>query len=150
MQIAIVGGGATGALCALHLALALRNRAVEIAVIEPADVIGRGVAYATDDHGICSTCVLPTWARSPTSPTICSNGFGAREAGEEWCLQRHFVLFRAGFTALTLPAKAHCHICIVLEGNSLRPGAQAQPFQTTADVADKQKIEEPTDAEQTA
>jgi uncharacterized NAD(P)/FAD-binding protein YdhS len=49
VRIAIVGGGATGALAALHLALALRNRPIEIVVIEPADVIGRGVAYATDD-----------------------------------------------------------------------------------------------------
>ena len=49
MQIAIVGGGATGVLFALHLSRALRQQAVEIVVIEPAEVIGKGVAYATDD-----------------------------------------------------------------------------------------------------
>ena len=49
MQIAIVGGGATGALSALHLTRALHQRAAEILVIEPADVIGKGVAYGTKD-----------------------------------------------------------------------------------------------------
>ena len=49
MQIAIVGGGATGVLSALHLSRALRRQAAEIVVIEPAEVIGKGVAYATDD-----------------------------------------------------------------------------------------------------
>jgi uncharacterized NAD(P)/FAD-binding protein YdhS len=49
MRIAIVGGGATGALAGLHLARALGTRATEIVVIEPAAEIGRGLAYATTD-----------------------------------------------------------------------------------------------------
>jgi uncharacterized NAD(P)/FAD-binding protein YdhS len=50
MVIAIIGGGATGAVFGLHLTHALRRRGgVEILVIEPADVVGRGVAYATGD-----------------------------------------------------------------------------------------------------
>jgi len=49
MQIAIIGGGATGALAALHLARALRQRVTEIVVVEPAEDVGRGLAYATDD-----------------------------------------------------------------------------------------------------
>jgi uncharacterized NAD(P)/FAD-binding protein YdhS len=49
MRIAVVGGGATGALAALHLARVLGKRAAEIAVIDPADEIGRGLAYATTD-----------------------------------------------------------------------------------------------------
>jgi uncharacterized NAD(P)/FAD-binding protein YdhS len=49
MRIAIIGGGATGALSALHLTRALQQRPVELVVIEPAEVIGKGVAYATDD-----------------------------------------------------------------------------------------------------
>jgi uncharacterized NAD(P)/FAD-binding protein YdhS len=50
MRVVIVGGGATGALAALHLARFERDRA-EIVVIEPAEEIGRGMAYATDDPG---------------------------------------------------------------------------------------------------
>ena len=50
MVIAIIGGGATGAVFALHLTRALRRRrGVKILVIEPADAVGRGVAYATGD-----------------------------------------------------------------------------------------------------
>jgi uncharacterized NAD(P)/FAD-binding protein YdhS len=49
MQIAIIGGGATGALAALHLARALSRRATEIFVVEPAEEVGRGLAYATED-----------------------------------------------------------------------------------------------------
>ena len=48
MQIAIVGGGATGALAALHVTRAL-GTGIDIVVIEPAAEVGRGVAYATDD-----------------------------------------------------------------------------------------------------
>ena len=48
MQIAIVGGGATGALAALHLTRAL-GPTTEIVVVEPAEEVGRGLAYATDD-----------------------------------------------------------------------------------------------------
>ena len=51
MRIAIIGGGASGALAALHLARALPVGAVEIIVIEPAEEIGRGLAYSTDDPG---------------------------------------------------------------------------------------------------
>ncbi len=48
-RIAIVGGGATGALVALHLVRALPKSQAEIIVIEPAGTVGRGLAYATDD-----------------------------------------------------------------------------------------------------
>jgi uncharacterized NAD(P)/FAD-binding protein YdhS len=51
MRIAIVGGGASGALMALHLARALPAGSAEIIVIEPAGEIGRGLAYSTDDPG---------------------------------------------------------------------------------------------------
>jgi uncharacterized NAD(P)/FAD-binding protein YdhS len=50
MRIAIVGGGATGALVGLHLIRALGDRSIEIIVIEPAAEIGRGVAYSTADQ----------------------------------------------------------------------------------------------------
>jgi uncharacterized NAD(P)/FAD-binding protein YdhS len=49
MRIAIVGGGATGVLAALHLARALPGSATEIVLLEPAQAMGRGLAYATDD-----------------------------------------------------------------------------------------------------
>jgi len=48
-RIAIVGGGATGTLAALHLARAFPDGAAEIFLIEPGEAIGRGVAYSTDD-----------------------------------------------------------------------------------------------------
>ena len=51
MHIAIIGGGASGALAALHLARALPVGSAEIIVIEPAEEIGRGLAYSTDDPG---------------------------------------------------------------------------------------------------
>jgi uncharacterized NAD(P)/FAD-binding protein YdhS len=51
MRIAIIGGGASGALTALHLARALPAGTAEIIVIEPAEEIGRGLAYSTDDPG---------------------------------------------------------------------------------------------------
>jgi len=51
MRIAVVGGGATGALAALHLARVSGKPAseIDISVIEPAAEIGRGLAYTTND-----------------------------------------------------------------------------------------------------
>src|SRR5262245_61521174 len=51
MRIAIVGGGASGALMALPLARALPAGSAEIIVIDPAEEIGRGLAYSTADPG---------------------------------------------------------------------------------------------------
>lgn len=51
MRIAIIGGGASGALMALHLARALPTGSAEVIVFEPAEEIGRGLAYSTDDPG---------------------------------------------------------------------------------------------------
>jgi uncharacterized NAD(P)/FAD-binding protein YdhS len=48
MRIAIIGGGATGTLAAVHLARRLAGRA-DIVVIEPRAELGRGLAYSTDD-----------------------------------------------------------------------------------------------------
>ncbi len=48
MRIAIIGGGATGALAAVHIARRLAGRA-EITLVEPGEAIGRGLAYSTDD-----------------------------------------------------------------------------------------------------
>nr|WP_306175550.1 MULTISPECIES: FAD/NAD(P)-binding protein [unclassified Stenotrophomonas] len=45
-DLAIVGGGAAGALVALH-ALRSATRAVHIALFEPASVLAQGIAYAT-------------------------------------------------------------------------------------------------------
>ena len=49
MQIAIVGGGATGILVATHLARRLDAADDEVVMIEPGETLGRGLAYATDD-----------------------------------------------------------------------------------------------------
>jgi len=49
MRFAIVGGGATGILAAAHLARRLDPANDEVAVIEPGETLGRGLAYATDD-----------------------------------------------------------------------------------------------------
>jgi uncharacterized NAD(P)/FAD-binding protein YdhS len=49
MRIAIIGGGATGVLAALHLARVLSRDVAEILIIEPATTLGRGLAYSTED-----------------------------------------------------------------------------------------------------
>jgi uncharacterized NAD(P)/FAD-binding protein YdhS len=49
VRIAIVGGGATGTLAALHLARRFDAGHAEIVIIEPNRDIGRGLAYSTRD-----------------------------------------------------------------------------------------------------
>jgi uncharacterized NAD(P)/FAD-binding protein YdhS len=49
IRIASVGGGATGAVAAVHLAGAFADKKADIVIVEPAETIGRGRAYATDD-----------------------------------------------------------------------------------------------------
>ena len=48
--IAVIGGGASGVLAAIHL---LRDAPVpvRILIIEPRGELGRGIAYGTDDLG---------------------------------------------------------------------------------------------------
>jgi len=49
VRIGIVGGGATGALVAVHLARRFKVENAEIVLIEPRRNIGRGLAYSTHD-----------------------------------------------------------------------------------------------------
>ena len=49
MRIAVIGGGATGALAAAHLIRRFGAGRVEVSVIDPAPSIGRGLAYSTRD-----------------------------------------------------------------------------------------------------
>jgi len=49
MRIAIVGGGATGTLAAIHIAKHVSARTVEILLVDPGEEIGRGLAYSTTD-----------------------------------------------------------------------------------------------------
>jgi uncharacterized NAD(P)/FAD-binding protein YdhS len=49
VRIAIVGGGATGALAAVHIARCFGAGLADIVLIEPRPEIGRGLAYSTRD-----------------------------------------------------------------------------------------------------
>src|SRR6187549_3586872 len=53
-SILVIGGGAAGTLVALHLARTAGRRSTgcDVVVLDPADLLGRGVAYGTsdDDH----------------------------------------------------------------------------------------------------
>jgi uncharacterized NAD(P)/FAD-binding protein YdhS len=51
IRIAIVGGGATGALAAIHLVRRFDASRADIVLIEPSPAIGRGLAYSTRDPG---------------------------------------------------------------------------------------------------
>ena len=76
MHIAIIGGGASGALAALHLARALPVGSAEIIVIEPAEEIGRGLAYSTDDPGhLLNVRAVPL----RINQIICFNGSEPRD-----------------------------------------------------------------------
>ena len=77
MRIAIVGGGATGALAALHIARRVRDDQLDIVLIEPREAIGRGVAYSTPDPGhLLNVRVsnMSAFARSAISRTTCMSG----------------------------------------------------------------------------
>lgn len=47
-DVAVVGGGFTGAVCAIHLSR-LAERPLDIAIVEPRERPGRGIAYDTED-----------------------------------------------------------------------------------------------------
>eukprot|EP01037_Dinobryon_pediforme_P041435 gene41435-51205_t len=50
MKLAVIGGGAAGALAAVHLART-RGAPHEIVIVDPDADVGRGRAYSTRDHG---------------------------------------------------------------------------------------------------
>ena len=74
MRIAIIGGGASGALMALHLARALPLGGAEITVIEPAEEVGRGLAYSTDDPEHLLNVRVANMSAFADQPTICLGG----------------------------------------------------------------------------
>src|SRR5712672_4453357 len=49
LRVAIVGGGASGTLTAVHLLRGARNMPLEIILLDPAGSFGPGVAYGTED-----------------------------------------------------------------------------------------------------
>lgn len=73
--IAVVGGGASGVLAAIHL---LRDAPVpvRILIIEPRGELGRGIAYGTDDLGHLLNVRAGCLSVLPTSPTTSRHGPG--------------------------------------------------------------------------
>jgi hypothetical protein len=96
MRIAVIGGGATGALASLHLARVLSDRAAEIVVIEPAEEIGRGLASATTDPRHLLNVRVANMSAFDDQPTICSTGCGLGYVKRRLPLPRHSVLFHGG------------------------------------------------------
>ena len=99
MQIAIVGGGATGVLSALHLSRALRQQGVEIVVIEPAEVIGKGVAYTTDDPRHLLNVRVANMGAFADQPDHLLQWLKREGPARESPSRLHIVLFHAECTA---------------------------------------------------
>ena len=77
-QVVVIGGGAAGALVALHLARTAHQRGtgVDVVVVDPADRPGRGSAFGTtDDAHLLNVPAAPppmttTWGRpDPGEPS---------------------------------------------------------------------------------
>jgi uncharacterized NAD(P)/FAD-binding protein YdhS len=92
LRVAVVGGGASGALTALHLAREAARAGVPLAlsIIEPGQ-LGRGVAYSTENHQhrlnvpAAGMSVLPEdpghfvrWLRADYDPAFAPGGFAPR------------------------------------------------------------------------
>jgi uncharacterized NAD(P)/FAD-binding protein YdhS len=88
MRIAIVGGGATGALAALHLSRAIRQPFVEIVIVEPAAEVGRGLAYRPgDQHHLLNVRVgnMSAFAEEPDHLFHWLEDRGALECATPFC-----------------------------------------------------------------
>jgi uncharacterized NAD(P)/FAD-binding protein YdhS len=92
LRVAVVGGGASGALTALHLArqAARAGRPLALSIVEPGQV-GLGVAYSTEDHQhrlnvpAAGMSALPEdpghfvrWLRASYDPAFAAGGFAPR------------------------------------------------------------------------
>ena len=98
-SIAIVGGGASGALMSAHL-LRFPGDAIRLTLIEPRAKIGRGLAYATENESHRLNVRASNMSAFPTTPIISGGGcertaIGARTA---------FALFLAWSMDATLAA----------------------------------------------
>lgn len=74
VDVAVVGGGFTGAVFAIHLSR-MAERRLEVAVVEPRDRLGRGVAYdsASPDHRL--NAPLPVHFVYPDAPDHLSDWY---------------------------------------------------------------------------
>jgi predicted flavoprotein YhiN len=83
-SIAIIGGGASGALMATHL-LKCAGDAIRLTLIEPRAQIGRGLAYATENESHRLNVRASNISAFPTTQIISGGGcertaIGARTA----------------------------------------------------------------------
>src|ERR1700675_470562 len=72
-SIAIVGGGASGALMTAHL-LKCAGDAVRVTLIEPREQIGRGLAYATENESHRLNVRASNMSAFPDDPIISGDG----------------------------------------------------------------------------
>ena len=98
-SIAVVGGGASGALMTAHLLKCGGDR-VRLTLVEPRAKIGRGLAYATENESHRLNVRASNMSAFPTTPII-SGGGCERTAIEA---RTGFVLFLAWSMDATLAA----------------------------------------------
>ncbi len=82
VDVAVVGGGYTGAVFAIHLSR-LAGRPLDIAVVEPRKRPGCGVAYDTDDPDLRLNAPLPVHFVYPDAPDHLSDWYA-----DQGCLAR--------------------------------------------------------------
>src|SRR5262249_50304019 len=92
--------GDGGTRLGLHLARALSQRATEIFVLEAAEEVGRGLAYATEDPSHLLNVRVANMSAFPDHANHLSEWLRSRRTRRATPMRRHFVLFRGEPTAL--------------------------------------------------
>ncbi len=82
VDVAIIGGGFTGAVFAIHLSREI-ERPLDIAIIEPRDRPGRGIAYDTPDPDHRLNGPLPVHFVYPDQPDHLQHWYGERSYLEQ-------------------------------------------------------------------
>jgi uncharacterized NAD(P)/FAD-binding protein YdhS len=98
--VAIIGGGFTGAACAVHMVRAAK-RPLAIEIVEPRDKVGGGVAYgaAAHEHRInVPSDRMTVFSETPTHFSQWLDRHGLRDADPQgWTEEGHFYSRRQAF-----------------------------------------------------
>ncbi|MBJ6981598.1 FAD/NAD(P)-binding protein [Luteimonas sp. MC1572] len=165
-DLAVIGGGAAGALVAMHCLA--RDPGMRIAIIEPRATLARGVAYSTtrDEHLLNVTADRMGWHAAMQGDFVAwlqaVDGEGAADVGHDFMPRRRFGDYLAARLAeaaasgavvhvharavacedggrtvvLASGERLHAAVCVFATGNASRPLPLSVPAEIAARVCE--------------
>ena len=110
LRVIIIGGGYTGVAYAIHL-IGNTACALEIGIVEPASLLGRGIAYGTQEHAHRINVPSDRMSVYPSDPTHATRwlfSHGVLPDASSTDARGHHYVARAHYGAYVADTLSHC------------------------------------------